>query len=75
MSFSSALSGLTDVSVSEGSGIDGQFLYWNNGATKWEAKTLASSDIPSLAESKITNLTTDLGNKVSSINSLTPTSG
>jgi len=72
---SSTLSGCTDVNVSEGSGIDQYLLYWDNSTSKWKAKTLTSSDIPSLAESKITNLTTDLGNKVSSINSINPTSG
>ena len=75
LSLTTALNGLTDVSVTEGSGINNNFLYWNNTDTKWEAKLLQSSDIPNLAESQITNLTTDLGNKVSSINSITPTSG
>ena len=31
------LSGLTDVSVSEGSAINGQFLCWNNASSKWNA--------------------------------------
>ena len=33
----STLSTLTDVSVTEGSSIDGYTLNWNNGASKWEA--------------------------------------
>ena len=69
------LSSLSDTNIAEGSSIDQNFLYWNNTDSKWEAKALQTTDIPSLAESKITNLTTDLGNKVSSINSITPTSG
>jgi len=69
------LASLSDTSISEGVGIDQNFLFWNNTDSKWEAKLLQSSDIPSLAESKITNLTSDLSSKVSSINSITPTSG
>jgi hypothetical protein len=47
------LSGLSDVSVTEGAGIDGYVLYWNNGTSKWQAKVLptlgtsASHDIMS----------------------------
>ena len=69
------LSSLSDTNVAEGSSIDQNFLYWNNTDSKWEAKALQTTDIPSLAESKITNLTSDLASKVSSINTITPTSG
>lgn len=34
---SSTLSGLNDVSVSEGAGIDGYYLQWSNSLTKWVA--------------------------------------
>ena len=36
------LAALTDVNVTEGSGIDGWVLAWKNSATKWEAKQLAA---------------------------------
>ena len=39
---SPALSSLTDVSITEGSGINGQVLYWNNTAGKWNSKALAA---------------------------------
>jgi hypothetical protein len=32
------LAALNDVTVSEGSGIDGYVFYWNNSASKWEAE-------------------------------------
>lgn len=36
------LDSLTDVNVTEGSGINGYVLYWNNGAVKWEALSPAA---------------------------------
>ena len=39
---STALSALSDVMVTEGGGINNFVLYWNNGASKWEAKALAA---------------------------------
>jgi hypothetical protein len=35
-----ALSGLADTNVTEGSSIDGNFLSWNNGNSKWQPVTL-----------------------------------
>jgi len=68
-----ALSGLTtDVDSSVDGGANGNFLAFNGG--KWYTHSLVSADIPSLAESKITNLTSDLANKVSSVNSINPDS-
>jgi hypothetical protein len=65
LSTTSTLAGATDVSL--GTLANNQFLYYNSGASKWENKLIGESDI--------TNLTTDLGNKVSSVNSINPTSG
>ena len=42
---SSALSGLSDVNISEGSGIDGQVLYWKNSDTKWETKVMSLANL------------------------------
>jgi hypothetical protein len=73
---SSTLSGLSDVSVTEGSGINGYVLYWNNGASKWEAKALATvatsgaysdlSGTPSLATVATSGSYTDLTSKPTS---------
>ena len=41
--YPTALTGLSDVSVTEGSAIDGKALAWNNGASKWEAITVVTS--------------------------------
>ena len=38
-----SLAALSDVSVTEGAGIDGFVLYWNNGATKWEAIAISAA--------------------------------
>lgn len=37
MSWTSPLTGLSDVAVTEGPAIDGQALYWDNAASKWKA--------------------------------------
>lgn len=42
---SSTLHGLTDVNVTEGAGINGYVLYWNNSAGKWQAESLGIGSI------------------------------
>ena len=48
-----ALSGLSDVNVTEGSGINGYFLTWNNATSKWVAAA-ASSNLSGLADVNVT---------------------
>jgi hypothetical protein len=40
---SSTLAGLTDVNVSEGSGIDGNALVWQNSTSKWIARSIGAT--------------------------------
>lgn len=56
---SSSLAGLTDVTLTSPGA--GQFLEYNG--TKWVNHTLVAGDIPSIAESQVTNLVTDLAAK------------
>ncbi|WP_375782920.1 carbohydrate-binding protein [Bradyrhizobium sp. Pha-3] len=47
------LSGLSDVNVTEGSGINGYYLSWNNATSKWVA-VAAASNLSGLADVNVT---------------------
>ncbi|WP_241022024.1 hypothetical protein [Burkholderia sp. Ac-20353] len=53
---STTLAGLTDVNVTEGAGIDGKVLTWNNTTSKWIASTAGggSRTAPSIVQSQWT---------------------
>ena len=48
------LAGLSDVTVTEGSGIDGYALYWNNTASKWEAKAFPAGALAGMTDVSVT---------------------
>ena len=48
------LATLTDVNVTEGAGIDGFLLYWNNSASKWEAKAIPAGSLATLTDVSVT---------------------
>ena len=48
------LSALTDVAVTEGAGIDGYVLYWNNGTGAWEAKAIPAGTLAALTDVSVT---------------------
>lgn len=58
------LATLSDVNVTEGAGIDGQSLYWNNTASKWQAKALAITDVTNLSSQLSSKLDTTSGGTV-----------
>lgn len=48
------LAGLSDVSVSTGSGVDGYVVYWNNGASKFELKAAGGGTLATLTDVNVT---------------------
>jgi hypothetical protein len=55
---------LSDVNVTEGSGINGYALVWNNSTSKWVASALTTGTVTSVALSSVAGLLTATGSPI-----------